>query len=106
MIGPAHFGSQAESSGLFFDLGGADHEASASRINSTVRRTTNLPTKTPAFYREAQLVPGMLPFSSSTLWRLVERGDFPPPVKLSRKVTAWPASVVHRWIREHGGDFK
>lgn len=60
----------------------------------------------PAFYREADLVPGMLPFSSSTLWRMVRRGEFPRPVKLAPKVTAWPARVVDRWIREREGAAK
>ncbi len=56
------------------------------------------------YYREAQLVgrrggsqPGLLPFSSATLWRMVKLGKFPKPVKLADRVTAWPAADVDAW---------
>jgi prophage regulatory protein len=60
------------------------------------------------YYREAQLVgrretpargaqPGLLPFSSATLWRMVRAGKFPKPVKLADRVTAWPAADVDAW---------
>ena len=57
----------------------------------------------PAFYRVAQLVTeqgktGLLPFSNPTLWRLVQKGQFPKPVQLAPHVTAWPAEAVHQWI--------
>ncbi|WP_429215457.1 helix-turn-helix transcriptional regulator [Aeromonas veronii] len=45
------------------------------------------------FIREAQLVTtaskvGPLPFSKSTLWRMVGEGKFPKPIKLGARVTA------------------
>lgn len=73
--------------------------ARSTRIKTVPQRKSN-PKSIPAFYREAQLVPSMLPVSSSTLWRMVRRGEFPAPVKLAPKVTAWPAGPVDRWIRE------
>lgn len=64
-----------------------------------MQRRTNSTRSSPAFYREADLLNGILPFSSSTLWRMVRRREFPRPVKLAPRVTAWPAAVVHQWIR-------
>ncbi|MEL3925776.1 helix-turn-helix transcriptional regulator [Aeromonas enteropelogenes] len=59
------------------------------------------------FVREAQLVSnsdnvGPLPFSSSTLWRMVAEGKFPRPVKLSARITAWRCEDVHKWIQAQG----
>jgi len=59
------------------------------------------------FIREAQLVTtpskvGPLPFSKSTLWRLVRDGKFPAPIKLSPRVTAWKCESVREWINSQG----
>lgn len=43
--------------------------------------------------------PGILPFSSSTLWRMVKAGKFPAPVKLSARVTAWRVEDVRAWMQ-------
>lgn len=43
--------------------------------------------------------PGILPFSSPTLWRLVKAGKFPSPVKLSERVTAWRVEDVRAWMQ-------
>lgn len=57
------------------------------------------------FIRQAQLlgnkskgILGVIPFSSSTLWRKVGSGDFPAPVKLSVGVTAWRVEDVRTWM--------
>lgn len=62
----------------------------------------NDPSQLPAtgYVRQAQLVGTILPFSSSTLWRLVRSGKFPQPVKLSPGVTAWKAEDVRAWLDE------
>ena len=44
-------------------------------------------------------VPGLLPFSAATLWRKVKAGQFPRPIKLSDRVTAWRASDVAAWLQ-------
>ena len=59
------------------------------------------------FVREAQLVTtgdkvGPLPFSKSTLWRMVRNGKFPKPIKLGARVTAWRCEEVHEWIKAQG----
>ena len=48
---------------------------------------------------QSQLIPGIIPFSSATLWRMVKKGAFPPPVKLSQRVTAWRAADVVAWMQ-------
>lgn len=51
------------------------------------------------FIRQSDLVPGMVPFSAATLWRKVKSGEFPAPVKLSARVTAWRLEEVHAWMQ-------
>lgn len=51
------------------------------------------------FIRQSELVPGMVPFSAATLWRKVKSGEFPAPVKLSARVTAWRLEDVHAWMQ-------
>lgn len=69
----------------------------------------NLPDS--AFIREAQLVQSEkhpnapLPFTHTTLWRKVAAGEFPRPVKLSAKVTAWRVAEVKAWMNaRHAAD--
>lgn len=54
---------------------------------------------TVGFIRQADLVPGLAPFSPATLWRKVKSGEFPQPVKLSARVTAWRLEEVHAWMQ-------
>ena len=51
------------------------------------------------FVRQSQLVPGILPFSSATLWRLVKAGKFPAPVRLANRISAWPVEDVRAWMQ-------
>ena len=39
----------------------------------------------------------IIPFSASTIWRKVQRGQFPAPAKLSDNITAWNVGAVRRW---------
>lgn len=41
---------------------------------------------------------GLLPISSSTLWRWINEGKFPRPRKLGEKTTVWRAGDVRAWI--------
>lgn len=59
------------------------------------------------FIREGQLVTtrgkaGPLPISKSTLWRMVNDGRFPKPIKLGPRITAWRCEEVHEWINAQG----
>ena len=59
-----------------------------------------------ALLRESQLVQSPkrphgtapLPFSAATLWRKVQAGTFPKPVRLSERVTAWRVGDVRAWL--------
>jgi predicted DNA-binding transcriptional regulator AlpA len=57
-----------------------------------------------AFVRQAQLLGSVLPFSGTTLWRMVKDGHFPAPAKLGAGVTAWRVGAVRAWLhkRENG----
>jgi prophage regulatory protein len=50
------------------------------------------------YVRQSQLVPHIIPFSPATLWRKVKAGNFPRPVKLSERVTAWAVEDVREWM--------
>ena len=49
------------------------------------------------FYSAAQ-VSGITTFSVVQIRRLVRRGEFPPPVRLSEKRVAWSRSDVDDWV--------
>jgi len=63
-----------------------------------------------ALLRESQLVPSpkrpgamaLLPFSAPTLWRKVKAGDFPKPLKLGPRITAWRCGDVRQWLAQQG----
>jgi prophage regulatory protein len=40
----------------------------------------------------------LVPFSSSTIWRKVRKGEFPAPIKISAGVTAWRVADLKRWL--------
>jgi prophage regulatory protein len=50
------------------------------------------------FIRQAQLIPTVVPFSSATLWRKCKSGQFPKPVKLSERVTAWRVGDIRQFL--------
>lgn len=34
------------------------------------------------------------------IYRLIARGEFPAPIRLTERAVAWPASAIDRWIAE------
>jgi predicted DNA-binding transcriptional regulator AlpA len=58
------------------------------------------------YIREKQLIPRIIPFSSATLWRKIVKGEFPRPVKLSERVSAWRVEEIRAWMasRSQGGN--
>lgn len=50
----------------------------------------------PGFLRLKDLIK-RVPVAKSTIWLWVSGGKFPPPVKLSERVTAWPDSDIEAW---------
>jgi prophage regulatory protein len=51
------------------------------------------------YVRQSQLIPIIVPFSPATLWRMVKNQEFPAPVKLSERVTAWRVEDIRAWMR-------
>lgn len=50
------------------------------------------------YIRQSQLLrEKIIPFSAATLWRRVQDGSFPAPVKISQRVTAWRLQDIHKW---------
>lgn len=49
------------------------------------------------YAREAQVL-RVIPWGRSTLWSKSKLGDFPKPVKLSARVTAWKCADVWAWL--------
>ncbi|HRH85803.1 MAG TPA: AlpA family phage regulatory protein [Rubrivivax sp.] len=54
------------------------------------------------FLRQWQVL-AFVPISKSTLWRRVQVGSFPEPVKLSTRITVWRAEDLRRWIDAAAG---
>lgn len=71
-------------------------DVSADRTKSNVVRLPET-----GFLRQPQVLV-FVPISRSTLWRRIQAGTFPGPVKLSARVTAWRAEDVRRWIADQG----
>jgi prophage regulatory protein len=53
------------------------------------------------YMRQSQLIPAIFPFSPATLWRKVNEGTFPKPVKLAPRITAWRVEDI-REVLNHG----
>ncbi len=41
--------------------------------------------------------------SKSQLWRLIGRGQFPKPVKISERCNAWDSRLIDAWLAEKFG---
>ncbi len=39
-----------------------------------------------------------LPFSKSTIYSMIKQGQFPAPIKLSVRVSAWSLEDVNKWL--------
>jgi prophage regulatory protein len=48
------------------------------------------------FLREREVLE-ILSISKATLWRLIHKGLFPPPVRISERVSRWRAEDVMAW---------
>jgi prophage regulatory protein len=52
------------------------------------------------FMRQKQVL-ALVPISKSTLWRRIQEGSFPKPVKLSPRVTVWRTQDIRVWIENY-----
>ncbi|QFY42317.1 AlpA family phage regulatory protein [Candidatus Methylospira mobilis] len=53
--------------------------------------------KTTSYIRMSSLIT-IVPLVPSTIWRLVKKGTFPQPVKLTENCTAWKLEDVQAWL--------
>jgi predicted DNA-binding transcriptional regulator AlpA len=68
-------------------------EAEANRLKAEQDRAAGRKTKAgPRFPRPA--IPAIVPWSKSKLWDAVKKGEFPAPVKLSSRTTAWTVRSI------------
>lgn len=45
---------------------------------------------------------GVLPVSAATIWGWVKKGQFPSPIKVSDKITAWRTADVRKYLEALG----
>ena len=50
-----------------------------------------------AYARQPQVLE-VVPWSAASLWRKCKASQFPAPVKLSERVTAWHVGSVRAWL--------
>ncbi len=71
---------------------------------------TNNPLPATGLVRLAQIIgdpkanppiPPIIPVSKASWWNGVKSGKYPKPVKLGKRITAWPAEAIRRLI--HSG---
>lgn len=43
-------------------------------------------------------------FSRSSIYRLVELGEFPPPRKIGKRAIAWLQSAISDWIQQRSAE--
>lgn len=73
-------------------------QGKAKKKEVAVQPISDLPND--SYLREWQLLQ-YLPFSRSTLYRMMAKGEFPSSVKVADKVSAWRVEDVRKWIAEH-----
>jgi len=54
----------------------------------------------PERYLRRPAVEAAIGLSRSTLYSMMERGEFPRPVRIGRRAVAWPESTVLAWLAE------
>lgn len=56
------------------------------------------------YIRQNQLIPSIVPVSSATLWRMVKTGEFPKPIKLTKRCTAWKVEDIRAWMEARNSE--
>ena len=64
-----------------------------------MQNTSNASLPDMGYIRQSELIK-LIPISGATLWRKVKSGEFPAPIKLSERVTAWRVENVRAWMAE------
>ena len=71
------------------------HSAEKRKEASQPRSFSTLPNE--AYARQPQVLE-VVPFSPASLWRKCKASQFPAPVRLSARVTAWHVGSVRAWL--------
>ena len=58
------------------------------------------------FIRQDEILKTVLPVSSATFWRMVAAEQFPQPVKLGKRITAWRILDVASWSASQSAERK
>ena len=45
---------------------------------------------------------GLLPMGETTIWDKVRAGEFPTPIKLTERITAWRIEDIEAWMASKG----
>lgn len=45
---------------------------------------------------------GLLPMGETTIWDKVRSGEFPVPIKLTKRITAWRIEDIEAWMASRG----
>mgnify|MGYP000856689175 FL=1 len=45
---------------------------------------------------------GLLPMGETTIWDKVRTGEFPAPIKLTERITAWRIEDIEAWMASKG----
>ena len=56
-----------------------------------------------AFIRLKPIVVPVTGMSPATVWRKINEGSFPAPIKISTNITAWRVGDVRRWLADPMG---
>lgn len=52
-------------------------------------------------YRQPEVL-AILGIAKTTLWRMVNSGSFPKPIKLGERVNGWKVETVKAWLDAKG----
>ena len=79
------------------------------KVNKSLRRARSpAPPRTASalskFYKISQVLE-RVPISRNSLYDMAKKGEFPKPIKLGARASAWSRAEVDAWIEEklHGG---
>lgn len=72
-----------------------------SELATTAERKARTYTNKQGIVRTIKVQPakhGLLPLGESTIYDKVRKGDMPPPIRLSERVSAWRTADLIEWL--------
>lgn len=68
-------------------------------MQHTVTQTTNTPTKR---ILNQQYILSSIGVSKTTLWRMINAGKFPAPIKIGERLNGWRVETFEGWLDAQG----